>query len=467
MLKTLSFGEFLPDRAESVFRVQNAWPTPEGYRPVLSPSPITTALAGFTGGAAFIGSDGAASLLSGTANGLYHYSSGTWASLIAAAAASPWRFDQFGDRVIAVNGGAPIAYDLVAGTAELLAGDPPTSSLVATVRDQVFLAGDPNANNTVAISGYNDSEGWEAGTNQSLFVPFPSGGRITGLAGGETGVIFQERSIKRASYVGTPVVWQFDEISSDVGCMAPGSIAQAGQLIFFLSEQGFKVTDRNSVTPIGSEKIDRTFFSTYQRSDIVNKLSAAVDPRTTTVMWAMPGNPGLIWAYNWTLEKWSTIRVPTIGVFSGFTANVSLEGVDTLYPGGIDSVPYSLDDPVFAGGNPLFLVAGWNGLIGPLAGATLEARFAVRPIELEPGFRARVSSVRAVSDAVTGTVTLDARARAGDAENKQVSGTIRNSGRVAIRANGRHIGAEYVLPAGAVWTYAHGLVMDYQPSGVR
>ena len=238
-------------------------------------------------------------------------------------------------------------------------------------------------------------------------------------------------------------------------------------MVFFLSEQGFKVTDRNGVTPIGTEKIDRTFFATYPRGDIVKRLSAAIDPRSTTVIWAMPGNPGMLWCYNWTLEKWSTISVPNVGVFSGFTANVSLEGVDALYPGGIDTVPYSLDDPIFAGGNPLFLIANWVGTVGTLAGPNMEARFAVHPIELEPGYRARVSGVRAVSDAVTGSVTLDARARAGDPELKRVSGTIRNNGRLAIRANGRHIGTEYVLPAGATWTYAHGLAMDYEVAGVR
>ncbi|WP_093021187.1 hypothetical protein [Sphingobium sp. YR768] len=466
MLKSIAFGEFLPDRSESVFRVQNAWPTPEGYRPVLAPSAITTALPGYAGGSAFVGSDGAASLLSGTVVGLYRFSSGTWSELILASA-NVWRFDQFGDRVIAVNGGAPVSYDLTAGSAATLAGDPPTSSLVATVRQQVFLAGDPNANNVVSISGYNDSEGWAAGVNQCLYVPFPSGGRITGLAGGETGLILQERSIKRATYTGDDTVWQFDEISRDVGCMAPGSIAQAGSAVFFLSEQGFKVTDRNTVTAIGAEKVDRSFFATYQREDIVNRISAAVDPRTTTVIWSMPGNPGTLWCYNWTLDRWSTISIPTLGVFSGFTANVSLEGVDILYPGGIDSVPYSLDAPIFAGGNPLFLNAAWDGTIGPLAGATLPARFNIRPIEIERGYRVRISGARALSDAVTGTVTLDARARAGDPEKRRVSGTIRNNGRVAIRANGRHVGTEYTLPAGATWTYVNGLDLEYETAGVR
>ncbi|WP_370309300.1 hypothetical protein [Sphingobium abikonense] len=466
MLKTISFGEFLPDRAESVFRVQNVWPTPEGYRPAKSYSAITTALTGWCGGAAFIGSDGTASLISGNPVGLYRYSSGAWSELIATPA-DRWRFDQFGDRVIAVNGSAPVGYDLTAGTAATLSGSPPVSSLVATVRQQVFLAGDPAANNTVAISGYNDSEGWTAGDNQCLYVPFPSGGKITGLAGGETGIILQERSIKRATYAGPPVIWQFDEISRDIGCMAPGSVAQAGQLVFFLSEQGFKVTDRNGVSAIGAEKVDRTFFGTYSRSDIVNKISAAVDPQTTTVIWAMPGNPGRLWAYNWTLERWSTIEARQVGVFSGFTSNVSLEGVDTMFPGGIDTVPYSLDDPVFAGGNPLFLVAHWNGTVGPLAGENSAARLSINPIELERGGWVRIRGVRPVGDAITGTVTVDARARAGDARSDTVSGAIRRSGRLAIRAAGRHIGVDYSIPAGAEWTYAHALDLEYEPSGAR
>lgn len=464
MLSRLPFAAFEPDRSEAVFRVQNAWPTADGYRPVMSLSPITPDLPGFLGGSAFVASDGTASLIAGTASNLYRFTSGAWSSLTAIPAAS-WRFDQFGDRVIAVNGGAPIAYDLVAGTAAALAGSPPVASLVATVRNQVFLAGDGASNNVLYISGYNDSEGWTPGTNQALNVPFPSGGRITGLAGGENGLIFQERSIKRATYTGDVTVWQFDEISRDIGCMAPGSIAQAGYLVFFLSEQGFKVTDRNTITPIGTEKIDRTFFSTYSRSDIVNKMTAAIDPRSTTVTWSMPGNPGTLWSYNWTLEKWSTINTPNLGVFSGFTANVSLEGVDTLFPGGIDSVPYSLDDPIFAGGNPLFLVANYTGAVGPLAGPSLEARFAIRPIELAPGYKVRIRGARAVSDAVVGTVNVDARARAGDPPGVVTSGTIRNNGRVPLRANGRHTGLELVIPAGALWTYVNGLECEYEQAG--
>lgn len=428
---------------------------------------ITSALTGILGGAAYIGSDGTAALLAGNTTNLYRFSGGSWSSVIGSLAATNWRFDQFGDLVIGVNGAAPVKFDLIGGTGAVLAGTPPASDIVATVRQQVFLAGDQTARNTLAISSYNNSEGWTPGTNQCLFVPFPTGGDIMGLAGGETGLILQKRSVKRATYTGDVTVWQFDEISSDVGCMAKGSVAQAGQLVFFLSEQGFKICDRTQVLPIGQEKIDREFFATYSREQI-GTISAACDPRSTTVHWAMPGNPGQIWSYNWTLQKWSLPAELSLStIFSGFTANTSMEAIDALYPSGLDSVPVSLDAAVFAGGNPLFLIADNGGIIGTLSGANLAARFMAKPDEPEAGRRVRVRGARAITDAAAGTITIDARARAGDPQHSVVSGAIRNNGRVPLRANGRHIGITHDIPAGTPWTYALGLDLEYEAEGFR
>jgi hypothetical protein len=249
--------------------------------------------------------------------------------------------------------------------------------------------------------------------------------------------------------------------------MAKGSVVQAGQLVFFLSEQGFKLCDRTQVVPIGEEKVDRTFFARYSRSQIDN-ITAAVDPRSTTVYWAMPGNPGQIWPYNWTLEKWGLpIEVSLARVFDGFTANTSLDALDALYPSGLDSIPYSLDAPIFAGGNPLFIVADNAGVLNTLSGDNLAAQFILSPDEPEPGRRVRIRGARPVSDAVEGTVTIDARARAGDPHASVTSGAMRDNGRVPLRANGRHIGVEHDIPMGAVWSYALGLALEFEAEGAR
>lgn len=467
MLKRIPYTDFLPDRPLSLGGGRNAWASPEGYRPAKAFSAITPALAGVLGGSAFVSSGGTAAMLAGNATDLCRYSGTVWNSVLGSLSATSWRFDQFGDLVVGVNGSTPVKFNLATGIAAALGGTPPTSDLVATVRNQMFLAGDPSERYTVAISGFGDAEGWTAGTNQCLFVPFPGGGDIMGLAGGETGLILQKRSIRRATYTGDATVWQFDEISHDVGCMAKGSVAQAGQLVFFLSEQGFKVCDRTQVMPVGDERVDRTFFASYSRAQI-EKISAAVDPRSTTVHWAMPGSPGQIWSYNWTLQKWSLpIEVSLSTVFSGFTANVSLDALDTLYPGGLDTIPYSLDAAIFAGGNPLFLVADNAGVVGTMSGANLPATFIMKPDEPEAGRRIRIRGARPVSDANAGTVTIDARARTGDASATRTSGAMRDNGRVPLRANGRHIGITCDIPGGAAWSYALGLDLEYEMEGIR
>ena len=467
MLKDIPLPVWTPDVPLTAGDFSNVVALSNGYGPVKAFSNVTTALTGILGGAGFIGLDGTSVLLSGTATNRYKYGSGAWTSVLGSLSATVWRFSQFGGNVICANGAAPVSYNIAAGTAAALGGSPPTSDMVATVRQQVFLAGDPSARNTLSISGYNDSAGWTAGVNQSLVVPFPSGGEITGLCGGETGIILQQRSVKRATYTGDVTVWSFDEISHDVGCMAKGSVAQAGTLVFFLSDQGFKLCDRNQVIPIGVNQIDDFFFRSYSRSDIISKISCAVDPRTTTVTWAMPGTPGRLWSYNWARQKWSVGETGLKMVFTGFTSNVTLEGIDTLYPGGIDTVPYPLDSTMFAGGQPLFFVVDNSSIVGTLTGANLAMSIALPPVEIEPGRRVRIIGAYLDSDAVAGTLYVDARERAGDSPNVKMSSTMRASGRLPIRANGKFNGLRVTIPAGAVWTYINGVRLDYAIEGNR
>lgn len=465
MLTRFPFGALEPDRPQSLFRAKNCWPSADGYVPAHDFEALTPALSGILSGGAFVSLNGTGNLLAGTATNLYRYTGVAWSSALGSLTASDWRFDQFGDLVICVNGDDPIKYDMSISTAAVLGGTPPVSDMVATVRNQVFLAGDPSARTTLAISGYNNSEGWTAGTNQCLFVPFVDGGDIMGLAGGETGIILQQRAVRRATYTGDVTVWQFDKISQNVGCMAKGSVASAGQMVFFLSEQGFMACDRNSVIPIGTEKIDRTFFKLYSRADIA-RISCAVDPRATVVSWLMPGTPGRMWSYNWTLQKWGDFELSCKKVFSGFTSNVTLEALDALFPGGLETVDPPLDSERWAGGNPLLMLVDNTNVVGSQTGEIIEAEFEIAPRELAEGRRVRVRGATVLTDAVGGSVTVDARARAGDAPATVVSSAIRNNGRVPVRANGRFIGLKVTMPT-TDWSYATGVEVEFQPEGVR
>lgn len=454
------FGEWTPDRPKhlqkGLLTADNVYAGPDGYRPVQAFSAITPALSGdFQGGATFVASDGTTSLLAGNATNLYRFNSSlAWASLIGSLTAGRWYFTQFGDTAVAVHGGAPIAVNLTLGTAAALGGSPPTASFCTTVRDFVVLGKAGGARDMVRWSGFNDSAGWVNGTNQAGQQQMLTGGEVTGLAGGEYGLVFQRARITRMTYVGSPIVFQFDEISSNIGCIAAGSIVQAGRLVFFLSERGFMVCDGNDVKPIGAEKVDRTFLATYPNSDLVN-MYGCVDPKNHLVIWAMPGK---MWIYNYLLDRWTTSTWAVKAIFNGFTQGVTLEALDALFPTGLDLMTISLDDARFQGGIPLLLAVNTSDEVGTLTGERLEATLEMPFLEPVLGRESRIRMVRPITDATSGvTITFDQRARLGDAANEDAFSSMVDSGDIYCRASGRFIKPSTRIAEDTPWSYAQGL----------
>ncbi len=119
---------------------------------------------------------------------------------------------------------------------------------------------------------------------QSDYQDIPDGGDITGITGGEFGIVFLEKAIVRMSYIGSPLFFQFDTISRNIGCIEGGSIAQYGGISYFLSDDGFYSCDGQNVVGIGAEKVDRYFFNNANIGDI-DTSSAAVDPERNLVIW--------------------------------------------------------------------------------------------------------------------------------------------------------------------------------------
>lgn len=458
----LKFGEWRPDTPHTdLIECENVLPTHEGYGPIGSFAQLTDALGGqFYGGGAFIASDGTSNFIAGTPAGLYRWSSGSWSTLITQAATVRWRFAQFGDNLICVSGGAMVNVDLAAGTAATVSGAP-TAIDCATLRDFVIVAQPDGDLLSVQWSAFNDVTGWTAGTDQSDIQPLPSGGEVMAVVGGEYGLVFQKKAIQRLTYVGDDIVFQRDEVSSEVGTMATGSVVKAGSMVFFLSERGFMVTGGGEPEPIGEGKIDKTFFAKYSRSDIEDNISAAIDPRRSVVFWSMPGG---LWAYHWLLKRWTYIKGDFQGVFSAFTANISLEGVDVIYTTGVDNVPVSLDSPEFAGGNPLLVVANSGKELGTLTGNHLEGKITAQWVEPAKRLRSRLIGMRVHGDGpVSGKV--DARLNLDDDPNVITAAGERVNGWMPIRANGRFY--KPTVTTIGNFTHLEGVDFDIYKAGRR
>lgn len=470
-MQPLAFGAFLPDQlpvgADKLVTAKNVLPAPNGYRAVPGFAPVSNALpAAFLGGYSAISTDGTAYLLAGTATTLSRLSAGTWTSLLSGLSISGrWRFVQFGDVVIAVNGATTRVVDLIAGTASSLAGAP-TATDVDVVGPHVVYAQSNGDILMVRWSAFEDHTGNTLGTNQAGEQPMLTGGEVMGIAGGEFGVILQRQRLVRMSLTGDSTLpFQFDEITPNFGCAAKGSIAKAGRTVFCLSDRGFiAIDDGQAVRPIGNEKFDTSFRAAL--GDDFERIYATVDPQRTQVCWAIPGVPGQVWVYNWVLDRATVLELPVDGVFAGFENSQTLEEVSAVYTN-LDTMPYSLDDPRFKGGAPTLYVVQ-SGVLGVLAGTTLlAAEFETAQF---PMFGARGARIRALwpdTDATAGiTVTIRAAQRQGDTPETRTATNLQSSGRVPLQHRGKFLNMGLRIEDNG-WSYANGLVIEAEPGALR
>lgn len=465
-------GSWMPDLPphghEGLVVARNVFPGPLGYEPFQSLSAITAAMAeDWRGGGAFDDLTGGNVLVSGGDSGLYAYISGAWVSKHSASpsAGAKWFFNQFGDLVIGTHGGAPVKYTMSTATGAALGGTPPNASMSAIVRDFVFLAGDPAAGSTVTWSAVNNAEGWTVGTGQCDEQLIPDGGDITGLAGGEYGLVFQRNAISVFEFVGSPLIFTRRKVSDTIGCVTHGSVAQAGKMVFFLSSRGFYMFNDGELTPIGKDKVDRTFFGTYSTVSIEGDLRAAIDPNLNLVIWSMPDR---LWIYNWGADKWSEVtQSGIVAVTTGRTGSLTLADLAALYPSGNDTVPYGTDDPIFAGNDPTLYIVKNDDKLHAFGGSSkLAATLQMARMEPFQGQDSHVWAVRPVGDVTSGlTVNMDGFVRLGDSATRTTSADIRANGDVPVLCRGRYIQPELNFSTSAEWSFIQGLEVQGAPGG--
>lgn len=472
------FGALAPDKAKTgnpgiMTVADGVFPLEDGYRPVPS---FVTDFSGLPmlskGGASFTASDGSAYIIAGTSSSLYKGSIGSW-TLISAGFSTPeygrWRFAQFGDLAIATNGVDPVKkINLSTDAISNLGGSPPTFEMLAVVKD--FLVGGVRNGEALEMgwSAINNAESWTVGEAQSDAQIMPTGGKITGILSGEFGVVLQRNRISRMDYVGGNVIFTINEVSSNIGCVTPHSVAQWGRLGFFLSDEGFMMWNGEAPVPIGREIIDREFRERYDSGEWA-RMSAAVDPINSIVMWAMPDR---IYMYHWVIQKWSTITMNTSDIFSGVVRGVSLDETDPMVGSADDILDTpgldSFDDARFQSGEPTLYVFDQSGNLGSFRGVNCSATLTTNDLEPSPGYRTRISKVRLDMDAIDGvTVTLGVRQRQGDEISEYSFSNIGTDGDISTRATGRFVRPTVNIASGTEWSYIRGIDLIGASGGRR
>ena len=324
------------------------------------------------------------------------------------------------------------------------------------------------------------------------------------------------------SYIGSPLFFQFDTISRNIGCIEGGSIAQYGGITYFLSDDGFYSCDGQNIVGIGAEKVDRYFYSNANIGDI-DSISAAVDPERNLVIWnytTVSGNRALL-IYNYQTQKWCEADTDVDVLSTLATSGTSLDALDSAYnvtagsfvvgkqytirtvgttsftsigavantvgvlftatgvgsgtgvaidmtasaaaSKTIDTLTTTLDDRLYAGGKFLFGGVRDTKII-TFTGTNATASIITN--DLEYGYNSVVTLIRPSVSNGSADVQIASRRMLDDSLYYSTAVSASQEDRCNVRSSGRYHRVN-LIPTGANWFSAIGMDIDYTDQGSR
>ena len=466
------FGEWLPDQpgvTGAVMEAVNCFPVTNGYAPLREAADYSDA-SGETLLVAFAGKyAGASALFAASATSIYKFDSSD-ASLDAVktsySSVEAWDVTQFGSKLIMANGSNVLqTWDLGGSTTVSdLSASAPTAKYVTVVRDFVVAANVGGEESRVYWSDINDETDWTPSTaSQSDSQLIPDGGDVTGIAGGEYGLIFLERAVYRMSYSGSPYFFQFDAISRTLGCISNGSIAQFGGLTYFLSDDGFYVCDGQTVKNIGLEKVNRWFFENAIPDPLINAVSSTVDPVRKLVIWNFKNTFGgrYLLIYSIDLGKWSYGTTDIYNLSYGYTPSATLEQVDN-YNTSIDALDIPLDSRLWAGGQLLAMGVREQKIV-VISGAIKSAYVVSGDIDIG---RSVITLAKPIVDNGSATVAVASRDLLNETIEFGTAVSADAENRCSLRSNGDYHRIK-VTPTGSNWKTLVGVDVEIVKQGNR
>jgi hypothetical protein len=476
-------GAVLLEEARNVFAGRY------GYKPMLSLGAVAdTALpAGCRGLVVARLATGAHAIFAGTATKLYKYNTTdldwddytrTAGGDYSLAAGDYWSFDQFGNLLLAVApGNDPQKFDVdgVGVNFAALGGSPPRGRYVKVIGSFVFIGALDSNDRKIQNSALENAEGWTAGTNLSDIQEFVEHGAVTGIHGGEFGWIAQEHAIRRMTFhAGADIAFTYDEIETEKGASAPYASLTMGNRLFFRGDDGFYAHDGQTLHAIGNTRVD-DWFNANSDVNRYDEIQVFFDPTGSRVIWAFHSSSNSTYfdrllLFDWELNKWTYSTQGAQFWASLTSAAWTLEGVSAAYPN-LETVPFSLDSRVWAGGRPTVGAVSTTGFLGFLEGSPLTALLRTGSIQFNAGKRTSVRSIEPIGTINGATVTgrIGRREQTADATSYVNVSASSRTGVLRTKASGRLHRLELTVTqnGGTNWGQIRGLEVDLVPAGER
>lgn len=399
-----------------------------------------------------------------------------------------WEFIQWGETVIGVNGtngDTPQQISLGGANFADLGGAPPKARHIAVINNFVVLGNISDSEvgvQKVRWCAINNPSSWtvDAATLADYQSLPGDGGWVQKIIGGEQGgFVIQERAIWRMTFVGSPMIFQFDKTKIGIGAYAPQSVVSFQGRIYFLSTDGFYMFDGSQIVPIGQNKVDRTFFDDLD-ANFYYRVVGAIDPKRKLVMWAYPGNgntggdPNKILVYHWALDRWS--RISGVGgagfnlqfLMTSVALGYTLDGLDAL-SSSIDALTITLDSPFYTGGQLNISAFNSSNQLVTLNGSALPATVQTGEVNLVQGRKAYVRDLWPLAEGNSASVQVAVLSRNVLTESYSTGAAMSptSAGFAEVRNTARYHRFQMTTTSGTEFDNLQGFMLEPVDGGAR
>lgn len=490
----IQFGEWLPDRADyknpGLIDCSDVYPGGGGYRPfgsAVAQSATTTETV--TSAQMFFDNSSNAVVFGGSSTRLLTDRSGTVTETTGYNSTSGgWDFERYKELVVAVSIENDPQYltDIDTDDTYSTLSDAPKAACIGRVDDFLVLGdlvdievGTPTVPHRLRWSAKNDpTASWA--TDRATMAGYqdldPKDGRIVAIVGGRSGLVFQERAIRRMVFVGAPRVFEFPYVSVDKGAIAGKSAVTIGADTFFLSQEGFWRTNGADIENIGAGRVNEWFADAVDDAN-VKMTHGAINWPEKSIVWAFYEPSGARYTkeiiYNFAVDKWSYATLECDYLVQTQVNAQTLGSLAALFPSGLGTMSaYTLGaaewrakDLSFAA----YIESGSGSDFATLDGTARAASFLTGESMITPGRRSRITGVWPGLETISALVTTQVRSRAQEGGTTSVTAsTVRGADGFCPHNVDNWIHAARVdVPAGTDWTNATHVIVRAKASGLR
>jgi hypothetical protein len=274
-------------------------------------------------------------------------------------------------------------------------------------------------------------------------------------------------------YVGGATVFRLSVISPNRGAVYGRTVAQDNRRVFFYADDGFFEVNGDTIQAIGAEKVNR-FFDLDLNKAFADRICAAVDPFNQLALWLYPSSNNTsntsgicdrIIIYNYATKKWSLANANASTIFSQFVGAYTVELMDIISEN-LENINIALDTDFWSGGQLLLGAIDNNYKAAIFSGTANEGEIETSEIELYPGFRSNIQSIRPIVDAEA-TVTIKTRDKLADNVTESASVNMNTNGINPVRQSGRYVKVNVKTPSGVNWSDAQGIDLIATKAGLR